>query len=357
VVAKLAQATIAADTIKSNLQASKDELVNTERKIVEAEKNLSQVKAIFDQAAAAAQTAVAKAQESKRALDLAYNAWQKSLNAPKIVTTQNISITTPSDEPQTAYAQSALSKFEEEYNSAQRQYGVDKAVADKALKDADEAKVAVDKAKQELRTQSTKKKNLTSSISKLQIDLSQALKVLNQAYNIKVVAVSKYSESANAYAKSNLKLTQVEIDYQSAQAETKALYNKINSQTDQVTALRKLSEFSKASVKSINELLNSIEDDVSKLKNYQIANFLNDKSALPKAVLPVLIITAALAGITYIYGLLRRRRKRSSLKFDESELEKLLKEASRKQKSSKSQTVKKKGTAKKVGSGSGRSKF
>ena len=70
----------------------------------------------------------------------------------------------------------------------------------------------------------------------------------------------------------------------------------------------------------------------------------------------MLIITTALAGITYIYGLLRRRRKRSSLKFDESELEKLLKEASRKQKSSKSQPVKKKSAVKKAVASRGKTK-
>jgi hypothetical protein len=72
--------------------------------------------------------------------------------------------------------------------------------------------------------------------------------------------------------------------------------------------------------------------------------------------LPVLILTTTLAGITYIYGLLRRRRKKSSLKFDELELEKLLKEPGRKKKSSKSQPVKKKSAVKKVGAGAGRSK-
>jgi hypothetical protein len=89
-----------------------------------------------------------------------------------------------------------------------------------------------------------------------QSDLTQALKAIDRANSEKNLALAKYSESANAYAKSNFKLTQVEFDYQSAQAQTNALYNKITKQTEQVTALQKLSEFSKASIKNIKEVLN-----------------------------------------------------------------------------------------------------
>jgi len=308
-IAKLVQASVNQEKIESRIKSNKVTLIDTEKKIGLSEKVLAEATLKYEKTLAIEKAAIAKAGESKRAADDAYSSWQASLNTQRLVSSNLKSSQPVVDEPQIANAQSAPSKFKELYDIAQRQYDQDKATADKASADSASAKQAVDVAKRTVASQQLLKKNLQSSLSKLVTELTEAKKVTKSAIDEKNAAVRSYSAAESKVASIKTKLTQSEIDYDSAQVETKYTYENFSSQTRQVGALKKLSDFSRNSVENVKDVISSIQDEANSLRDLKIVDFLNDNEKLPKIALPIFVVTVTAVTLGIVYALLRRRRK------------------------------------------------
>ncbi len=346
-IAKVAEANFALEKIENEIKSNKAGQIETDKRIAQAEKLVTESTAKYEKFLAVAKTAIAKAAESKRAAESAYTLWQNSINAPRILSSNLTSGKPTSDDAQTANAQSALSKFKEQYDLAQKQYEENQALADKASADLRLARKAVETAKQNLASRKAFKKSLASAIIKLENDLVSAKKVAKSANEAKAKAVAKYTESENEFALVKSKMNQYELDYQSAQAETKYAYENFSSQTNQVTTLRKLSEFSKSSVENVKDVFNSIQDEANSLRDLKIVDFLNDKSNLSKVALPVLIIGTSLAAVTSVYAVLKRRRKSLKVYEVDPEIENFLENYRKKQERAEKRAAAKKSPAKK----------
>lgn len=325
-VAKQAEANYATIKIQNEIESNKKAIAENDKSIKVAQNTLTDATKKYERLSAIAQSATTKAAESKKAAESAYNAWQSSLNTTKLTASLTFSEPIAIDNPQTANAQSALSKLKEQYDLAQKQYEIEKAIADRAVAEANLAKQVLDTAKSNLETRIALKATLLSKIEKLTTDLSAAKNLLKTATAAKVIAVANYTKSENEYAIVKSKFSQSEITYQGAKADTKYEYENATSQNNQVVALRKLSEFSKNSVKTAKDVLNSIQDEAKKLENSQIVGFLNDNSNLATIPLPVFIIGISTVSVVSIFAYLRRRQRRSKMALiDQEILERLIK--------------------------------
>jgi len=312
-VAKQAEVNFATIKIQNEIESNKKAITENDKSIKVAQNTLIDANNKYERLSAIAQSATTKAAESKKAAESAYNAWQSSLNTTKLTASLTFSDPIATDNPQTANAQSALSKLKEQYDLAQKQYEIEKAIADRAVAEANLAKQVLDTAKSNLETRIALKATLLSKIEKLSSDLTAAKSLLKTATAEKAIAVANYTKSENEYAAIKSKFSQSEITYQSAKADTKYEYENATSQNNQVIALRKLSEFSKNSVKTAKDVLNSIQDEAKKLENSKIVGFLNDNSNLATIPLPVFIIGITAVSIVAIYAYLRRRQRRSKM--------------------------------------------
>jgi hypothetical protein len=347
-IAKLVQATVNQEKIESQIKSNQATLIDTEKKIVLAEKVLAEVTAKYEKTLAIEKSAIAKASESKRAADDAYSIWQASLNSPRLVTSNLKSSQQLVDESQSANAQSALSKLKELYDTAQRKYDQDKAIADKASADVALAKQAVDVSKRTVASQQLLKKNLQTSISKLSTELTKAKKITKNAIDEKTAAVRSYSAAESKVASIKTKLTQSEIDYESAQAETKYTYENYSSQTRQVSALKKLSDFSKDSVENMKDVISSIQDEANNLRDLKIVDFLNDNEKLSKVALPIFVVTFTAITSGIVYALLRRRRKNPKVYTVDPEIDEFLENHRKKQERAAKRAAAKKAPVKKA---------
>jgi hypothetical protein len=330
-IAKLVQASINQGKIESQIKSSQATLVDTEKKIKLAEKILAETTVKYEKTLAIEKTALTRAAESKRAADDAYSIWQASLNAPRLVSSNLKSSLPLVDESQSANAQSALSKIKELYDIAQKQYDQDKAIAEKASSDVALAKQAVDVAKRTVASQLLLKKNLQTSISKLGAELTESKKITKSANDEKTAAVRSYSAAESKVASIKTKLTQSEIDYESAQAETKYTYENFSAQTRQVGVLMKLSDFSKNSVENMKDVISSIQDEANSLRDLKIVGFLNDNEKLSKVALPIFVLTFTAVTSGVVYALLRRRRKTPKAYAVDPEIRKILENHRKKQ--------------------------
>ena len=325
-VAKQAEANYATIKIQNEIESNKKAITENDKSIKVAQNTLTDATKKYERLSAIAQSATTKVAESKKAAESAYNAWQSSLNTTKLTASLTFSDPIAIDNPQTANAQSALSKLKEQYDLAQKQYEIEKVIADRAVAEASLAKQVLDTAKSNLETRIALKATLFSKIEKLTTDLSAAKNLLKTATAAKVIAVANYTKSENEYAIVKSKFSQSEITYQGAKADTKYEYENATSQNNQVVALRKLSEFSKNSVKTAKDVLNSIQDEAKKLENSQIVGFLNDNSNLATIPLPVFIIGISAVSVVSIFAYLRRRQRRSKMALiDQEILERLIK--------------------------------
>jgi hypothetical protein len=347
-IAKLVQASINQVKIESQIKISQATLVETEKKVVLAEKVLAETTVRYEKTLAVEKAAIAKATESKRAADDAYSIWQSSLNAPRLVSSNLKSSLPLVDESQSANAQSALSKLKELYDNAQRKYDQDKAIADKASADVALAKQAVDVAKRTVASQLLLKKDLQTSISKLGTELTEAKKITKSATDEKTAAVSSYSAAESKVASIKTKLTQSEIDYESAQAETKYTYENYSSQTKQVGALKKLSDFSKNSVENMKDVITSIQDEANSLRDLKIVGFLNDNEKLSKVALPIFVLTFTAVTSGVVYAFLRRRRKNPKVYTVDPEIDEFLEIHRKKQERAAKRSAVKKAPVKKA---------
>jgi hypothetical protein len=312
-VAKQAEVNFTTIKIQNEIESNKKAITENDKSIKVAQNTLIDATNKYERLSAIAQSATTKAAESKKAAESAYNAWQSSLNTTKLTASLTFSDPIAIDNPQTANAQSALSKLKEQYDLTQKQYEIEKAIADRAVAEANLAKQVLDTAKSNLETRIALKATLLSKIEKLTTDLTAAKSLLKTATAEKAIAVANYTKSENEYAAIKSKFSQSEITYQSAKADTKYEYENATSQNNQVIALRKLSEFSKNSVKTAKDVLNSIQDEAKKLENSKIVGFLNDNSNLATIPLPVFIIGISVVSIFAIYAYLRRRQRRSKM--------------------------------------------
>jgi len=319
-VAKQAEANYATIKIQVEIESSKKILIENEKSIKVAQTALSDATKKYEKLNAIAQSATNKAAALKKAAEIAYNAWQSSLNATKLTASLTFSDSLPTDDPQAANAQSALSKLKEQYDLARKQYETEKAVAEEAVAEANLAKWVVETSKSNLASRISLKASLLSKIEKLTSDLPAAKSQLKSATAEKATAVANYTKSENEYAAIKSKFSQSEITYQSAKADTKYEFENATSQNNQVVALRKLSEFSKNSVAAAKDVLNSIQDEAKKFENSQIAGFLNDNSNLAAIPLPVFIVGIAAVSIVAIYAYLRRRQRRSKIAVIDNEM-------------------------------------
>ena len=319
-VAKQAEANYATVKIQIEIDSNKKALAENEKNIKVAQTTLNDATKKYEKLNATAQSATAKATESKRVEEVAYNAWQSSLNATKLTASLTFSDSLPTDNPQTANAQSALSKLKEQYDLARKQYEIEKAFADKAVAEANLAKRVLETAKNNLEIRVSLKATLVTKIDKLTGDLTAAKNILKSATAAKVIAVANYTKSENEYAAITSKFRESEITYQSAKADTKYEFENATSQNNQVLALRKLSAFSKNSVAAAKDVLNSIQDEAKKLENSKIAGFLNDNSNLATIPLPVFIIGISVVTAVAIFAYLRRRQRRAKMSLIDQEI-------------------------------------
>ncbi|NDE23406.1 MAG: hypothetical protein EBZ96_11305, partial [Synechococcaceae bacterium WB9_3_282] len=215
-VAKQAEANFAISKIQFEIDNSKKILVENEKIIKVAQTELNDVTKKYEKLNATAQSATSKAAERKKAAEIAYNAWQASLNATRLTASLTVSDPAPTADPQTAAAQSVQSKLKEQYDLAQKQYEIEKEAADKAVAEANLAKQAVEQAKRKLDTHVSLKASLIAKIDKLNSDLPAAKSLLQTATAEKAIAVANYTKSENEYAAIKATLSQSEIDYQSA---------------------------------------------------------------------------------------------------------------------------------------------
>jgi hypothetical protein len=347
-IAKLVQASINQEKIESQIKSSQATLIETEKKIVLAEKVLAETTVKYEKTLAIEKSALTRAAESKRAADDAYSIWQSSLNAPRLVSSNLKSSLPLVDEPQSANAQSALSKIKELYDIAQKKYDQDKAIAEKASADVALAKQAVDVAKTTVASQLLLKKNLQTSISNLGTELTAAKKITKIAADEKTAAVRSYSAAESKVALIKTKLTQSEIDYESAQTETKYTYENYSSQTRQVGALKKLSDFSKNSVENMKDVFSSIQDEANNLRDLKIVDFLNDNEKLSKVALPIFMLTFTAVTSGVVYALLRRRRKTPKAYTVDPEIGEILENYRKKQERAAKRAAVKKASVKKA---------
>jgi hypothetical protein len=347
-IAKSAQAIVNQEKIESQIKSNKVTLIDTDKKIALAEKVLAETTVKYEKTLAFEKTSKAKATESKRAADDAYSAWQASLNTPRLVSSNLKSSQPLVDEPQSANAQSAPSKFKEIYDIALKQYDQDKAIANKATDDVALAKQVVDVAKRTVASQLLLKKNLQTSLSRLGTELTEAKKITKSTIDEKTAAVRSYSAAESKVALIKSKLTQSEIDYESAQAETKYTYENYSSQTKQVGALKKLSDFSKNSVENMKDVITSIQDEANSLRDLKIVGFLNNNEKLSKIALPIFMLTFTAVTSGVVYAFLRRRRKTPKAYAVDPEIGKILENHRKKQEQAAKRAAVKKAPIKKA---------
>ena len=291
------------------------QLVNIGKEIKSTERFYNESKSNFESLNKAAQIAVAKAAESKKVADSAYRALMAASNSNSLVASdlQNYLETNSDSWIPTTNATSALSKLKEQYQNAQSQANRDKASADRALNELQDARDTTLKAKQTLDEKIEQRNKLKIDLTSLNSNLKIAKDDLATATSIKTQAVSAYTKEANNFAQKTIKYRENEINYQSAKSETKYELENSNSRNNQVVALKKLSEWSKNSITTAKEIMSSIDEEVKNLESSQALDLINSdiKVGFISTSIPVIVFTAAV--LISLYAILQRRRRKSKI--------------------------------------------
>ena len=316
--------------LEINITSTENQLVNIEKEIKSSERFYNELQSKFESLNKAAQTAVAKAAASKKAADSAYQALMAASNSSSLVAgdLQNYLETYAEDWIPTSNATSALSKLQEQYQNAQSQAKRDKASADRALKELQSAREATLKAKQNLDEKIEQRNKLKIDLTSLNSSLKTAKDDLAAATSTKVNAVSAYTKTANNLAQKTNMFRENEINYQSAKSETKYEFENANSRNNQVVALKKLSEWSKNSITTAKEIMNSIDEEVKNLESSQALELIGSdiKVGFISTSIPIIIFT--IAAFISLYAILQRRRRKSKIvEIDPNLLEVLRKRA------------------------------
>ncbi len=279
------------------------------------EKFYSELQSKYELLNKAAQAAVTKAAASKKAADAAFQALMAATNSSSLIATdlQNYLETDSDGTIPSANATSALTKLKEQYQNAQSQANRDKAVADKALNDLQGARQAALKAKQTLDEKIAQRNKLKSDLITLNSNLKNAKENLVTADSVKVKAVSAYTKAANDLAQKTNKFRESELNYQSAKSETKYEFENANSKNDQVLALKKLSEWSKNSITTAKEIMNSIDEEVKNLESSQALDLISSEIEIGfiSTSIPIIIFTTA--ALITVYAILQRKRRKSKI--------------------------------------------
>jgi len=316
--------------LEINITVTENQLVNIEKDIKSSERFYNELQSKFKSLNKAAQTAVAKAAASKKAADSAYQALMAASNSSSLVAgdLQNYLETNAEDWIPTSNATSALSKLQEQYQNAQSQAKRDKASADRALKELQSAREATLKAKQNLDEKIEQRNKLKIDLTSLNSSLKTAKDDLAAATSTKVNAVSAYTKTANNLAQKTNMFRENEINYQSAKSETKYEFENANSRNNQVVALKKLSEWSKNSITTAKEIMNSIDEEVKNLESSQALELIGSdiKVGFISTSIPIIIFT--IAAFISLYAILQKRRRKSKIvEIDPNLLEVLRKRA------------------------------
>ena len=316
--------------LEINITSTENQLVNIEKEIKSSERFYNELQSKFESLNKAAQTAVAKAAASKKAADSAYQALMAASNSSSLVAgdLQNYLETYAEDWIPTSNATSALSKLQEQYQNAQSQAKRDKASADRALKELQSAREATLKAKQNLDEKIEQRNKLKIDLTSLNSSLKTAKDDLAAATSTKVNAVSAYTKTANNLAQKTNMFRENEINYQSAKSETKYEFENANSRNNQVVALKKLSDWSKNSITTAKEIMNSIDEEVKNLESSQALELIGSdiKVGFISTSIPIIIFT--IAAFISLYAILQRRRRKSKIvEIDPNLLEVLRKRA------------------------------
>jgi len=133
------------------------------------------------------------------------------------------------------------------------------------------------------------------------------------ANSVKVKAVSAYTKAANDLAQKTNKFRESELNYQSAKSETKYEFENVNSKNDQVLALKKLSEWSKNSITTAKEIMNSIDEEVKNLESSQALDLISSEIEIGfiSTSIPIIIFTTA--ALITVYAILQRKRRKSKI--------------------------------------------
>ena len=316
--------------LEVNITSTENQLVNIEKEIKSSDRFYNELQSKFESLNKAAQTAVAKAAASKKIADSAYQALMAASNSSSLVAgdLQNYLETKAEDWVPTTNATTALSKLQEQYQNAQSQANKDKASADRALKELQSAREATLKAKQTLDEKIEQRNKLKIDLTSLNSSLKTAKDDLAAATSIKVKAVSAYTSAANNLAQKTNKFRENEINYQSAKSETKYEFENANSRNNQVVALKKLSEWSKNSITTAKEIMNSIDEEVKNLESSQALDLISSdiKIGFISTSIPIIIFTTA--ALISLYAILQRRRRKSkSVEIDPNLLDLMRKRA------------------------------
>ena len=301
--------------LEINIASTEKQLVNIEKDIKSTEKFYSELQSKYELLNKAAQAAVTKAAASKKAADAAFQALMAATNSSSLIATdlQNYLETDSDGTIPSANATSALTKLKEQYQNAQSQANRDKALADKALNDLQGARQAALKAKQTLDEKIAQRNKLKSDLITLNSNLKNAKENLVTADSVKVKAVSAYTKAANDLAQKTNKFRESELNYQSAKSETKYEFENANSKNDQVLALKKLSEWSKNSITTAKEIMNSIDEEVKNLESSQALDLISSEIEIGfiSTSIPIIIFTTA--ALITVYAILQRKRRKSKI--------------------------------------------
>ena len=302
--------------LEINITSTENLLVNIEKEIKSTERFYNELKSNFESLNKAAQRAVAKAAESKKVADSAYRALMAASNSSSLVSRdfQNYLETNSDSWIPTTNATSALSKLKEQYQNAQSQANRDKASADRALNELQDARDTTLKAKQTLDEKIEQRNKLKIDLTSLNSNLKIAKDDLATATSIKTQAVSAYTKEANNFAQKTIKYRENEINYQSAKSETKYELENSNSRNNQVVALKKLSEWSKNSITTAKEIMSSIDEEVKNLESSQALDLINSDINVGFISTSIPVFIFIVAAVVAIYAYLARRKRRS--KFD-----------------------------------------
>ena len=218
-----------------------------------------------------------------------------------------------------ANATSALTKLKEQYQNAQNQANKDKALADRAVKDAAASRDAQLMAKQVYEIKVDERDSLKVNLENLNIKLTKSKSELKIVSSKKIKAVDDFTKAANNLAKVTDLFREKELNYQSAKLNTKYEYENSNSKNNQVLVLKKLSDWSKNSVATAKDLINAIDDEVKSLDNSQALDLINKDLQIGfiSTSIPVILLTIATTAAIFAY--LARRKRRS--KFEEVDLD------------------------------------
>ena len=314
--------------VQNEIKSTTRQLATVESEIKGLEINYKELTRKYESLSNAAQKAISAAEASKKNAELAFKALMAATNSSNI-TVKNLEVELNSDQENylpVANASSALTKLKEQYQNAQNQANKDKALADRAVKDAAASRDAQLMAKQVYEIKVDERDLLKGNLENLNTKLTKSKSELKIINSKKIKAVDDFTKAANNLAKVTDSFREKELNYQSAKLNTKYEYENSTSKNNQVLVLKKLSDWSKNSVATAKDLINAIEDEVKSLDNSQALDFINKDLQIGFISTSIPVILLTIATVAAIFAYLTRRKRRSKFEVVDSNLLEKLRE-------------------------------